>query len=527
MPLATSPVSTLDSGNSRGDTVITVSFIGAGSTANANGINDGRTSEGWSSYDKQQFMAALATISNYVNLTFVETTSVNADFQLVQDDFSDLPNVLGYFYMHEAQDYTESTAGYFNNTNGAGWNTTGGLEAGGLAYSTIIHEVLHGLGLDHPHDGDGVLQGLEPYTGNANYPFGYYGDYGLNQEIFTIMSYNAGYDGAPAANGINNGGAASPMALDIAMLQEIYGANTTYHSGNNIYDIPDNDDAWMSIWDTGGTDTIRYTGSKDVTIDLREATLQYETGGGGFISAADGVAGGFTIANGAEIENASGGSGNDDLIGNDLNNTLSGNGGEDYLNGGAGNDTALGGTGDDRIDGGSNDDTLQGDSGSDEVTSGSGTNTIYGGSGYDDLNGGENVDTIFGGSGNDSIDGNVGDDSLFGGRGNDTINGGNGDDTIVGGMGADSLTGGAGADTFVFTAMSDSFVGNGDTITDFDAGVDKINLSVFGITSGDVTLNASGGNTTVLIDINGDNINDMEIAITGTELANTNDFIFV
>ncbi|SFR56043.1 Hemolysin-type calcium-binding repeat-containing protein [Yoonia tamlensis] len=507
MAQSTSPVSTLDSGNSRGDAVITVSFVTSGNTANA--IGGERTSEGWSNYEKQQFMAALATISNYVNLTFVETTNVNADFQLVLDDFGNSSNTLGYFYMHQTQNYTGSTAGYFNSNNNAGWNTTGGLEAGGLAYSTIIHEALHGLGLDHPHDGNGVLQGLEGHTGDPSYPFGFYGDYGLNQEVYTIMSYNAGYNGAPAANGINNGGAASPMALDIAMLQEIYGANTTYNSGNNYYDIPDNDDAWVSIWDTGGTDTIRYSGSKDVTIDLREATLQYEAGGGGFISAADGVAGGYTIANGAVIENATGGSGDDTLIGNDVNNTLTGNGGTDTIDGGAGNDT------------------LYGNSGGDIVSSGEGANTIYGGSGFDNLDGGDGVDTIFGGSGNDSIYGHDGNDNLYGGRGNDIINGGADDDTIIGGMGADTLTGGAGADTFVFNAMSDSFAATRDEITDFTAGVDEIDLSAFGITSAEVTLDASGGNTTVHIDSNDDGIDDMAILITGVELANTNDFIFV
>jgi serralysin len=61
---------------------------------------------------------------------------------------------------------------------------------------------------------------------------------------------------------------------------------------------------YSSIWDGGGTDEIRYTGAANATIDLRAATLKYEVGGGGFVSYAHGIFGGFTIANGVTIENA-------------------------------------------------------------------------------------------------------------------------------------------------------------------------------------------------------------------------------
>ena len=56
----------------------------------------------------------------------------------------------------------------------------------------------------------------------------------------------------------------------------------------------------------------------------------------------------------------------------------------------------------------------------------------------------------------------------------DDFAGGDGDDTIEGGTTDDTLTGGAGADTFVFNQESGD-----DTITDFTAGTDKIDLSAF------------------------------------------------
>ncbi len=43
-------------------------------------------------------------------------------------------------------------------------------------------------------------------------------------------------------------------------------------------------------------------GAARAVIDLRAATLRYEEGGGGFVSAVNGIAGGFTIAAGVVIE---------------------------------------------------------------------------------------------------------------------------------------------------------------------------------------------------------------------------------
>ena len=60
-----------------------------------------------------------------------------------------------------------------------------------------------------------------------------------------------------------------------------------------------------------------------------------------------GIAGGFTIAKGAVIENAEGGNGADTLIGNQSGNVLKGHGGADRLQGGSGADMLWGGAGND------------------------------------------------------------------------------------------------------------------------------------------------------------------------------------
>lgn len=74
----------------------------------------------------------------------------------------------------------------------------------------------------------------------------------------------------------------------------------------------------------------------------------------------------------------------------------------------------------------------------------------------------------------DVIIGTGDNDVLMGGAGDDQLTGGAGDDILVDGAGSDSLTGGAGADRFVL-----DYDGETDTITDFEAGVDSLDLSYF------------------------------------------------
>ncbi|KRA97542.1 hypothetical protein ASD83_10470 [Devosia sp. Root685] len=72
-----------------------------------------------------------------------------------------------------------------------------------------------------------------------------------------------------------------------------------------------------------------------------------------------------------------------------------------------------------------------------------------------------------------TLNGNDGNDILIGSNGNDILTGGDGDDLLFGGLGNDTLTGGMGHDTFRFAEMGTA---NADTITDFVAGEDTIDL---------------------------------------------------
>ena len=313
---------------------------------------DGVESMGWTAYEQAQALAAFQTYSQFADLTFAITASqALADFTLVTTESDDF---LGYF---NPPGEVNEGVGVFA-INGTGWDRTGangGLEAGGYGWITLIHEFGHGLGLAHPHDEGGGSTVMPGVTG----PFGSYGIFDMNQGVYTTMSYNDGWqlhpdtdaNGFPVPDTLDYGYQATPMALDMAMIQIKYGS-VSANTGNNVYTLGTANVAgtyYQAIWDTGGTDEIVYVGTSDATIDLTAATLDYSPTGAGVLSWVDGIFGGFTIANTVVIENATGGDGDDNLIGNSAANILTGN---------DGNDTFIGREGDDEIHGDGGTDTL-------------------------------------------------------------------------------------------------------------------------------------------------------------------------
>ena len=71
-----------------------------------------------------------------------------------------------------------------------------------------------------------------------------------------------------------------------------------------------------------------------------------------------------------------------------------------------------------------------------------------------------------------SVVGGDANDILYGGEGNDALSGGAGDDILLDGQGMDALTGGAGRDLFFLSPDRQR-----DQITDFERGIDQIDLS--------------------------------------------------
>ncbi len=204
--------------------------------------------------------------------------------------------------------------------------------AGSFSFLTILHEIGHALGLTHPFD--------DPSFPAEN-----------NTMSSTIMSYSA----IPGdQNSFFDYYPTTPMPLDIKAIQHIYRANSSHHPGDNIITYNDDDTFHETIWDSGGIDTISYSGNQAAYIQLEEGQGSFIGNPVFAISNVDSTpVPNIWIAYDTVIENASGGQNNDELYGNQFNNTLSGHNGNDILIGKAGNDTLLGGGGIDiaRFDG--------------------------------------------------------------------------------------------------------------------------------------------------------------------------------
>ncbi|SFC39436.1 calcium-binding protein [Tropicimonas isoalkanivorans] len=132
------------------------------------------------------------------------------------------------------------------------------------------------------------------------------------------------------------------------------------------------------------------------------------------------------------------------------------------------------------------DDVLYGNRHGNTLAGHAGNDQIFGRRGADHLDGGAGRDRLVGGKGNDVLLGGKDKDVLLGGQGDDVLKGGGGRDVLVGANGSDILTGGFGADVFKMKGH----VGD-DVITDFEVGIDTLNLQRMGVVDFDVDVTQS------------------------------------
>ena len=162
-------------------------------------------------------------------------------------------------------------------------------------------------------------------------------------------------------------------------------------------------------------------------------------------------------------------------LGDDL---IDGKAGDDRLGGDIGIDQVFGGDGNDYVFGNLGNDYVYGEAGADNVRGDQGDDRVSGGAGDDTLFGDDDNDTMYGDADWDYMYGGTGNDVMFGGTGTDNMMGGDDSDTLEGGADADGLTGGAGNDKFILRTRADSPAATPDLITDFQRGLDKIDVSL-------------------------------------------------
>jgi len=411
-------------------------------------------------------LLALASWSDVANITFTRVSDAdgysNTATMLFGNYSAGSEGAAAFAYLPNNRSITSNSGDVWINASFS-YNVTPVFL--GYGFHVLTHEIGHAIGLSHPAAYNaGPGQSLN-YANNA----GYFED----SRQYTVMSYfseaNTGASFGPGRF------SSAPLMDDIAAAQRLYGANMTTRTGNTTYGFNSNaGQIWFNatsaasvlifaVWDAGGTDTFDFSGYANAQIiDLRQ----------GSFSNVGAQIGNVSIAIGAVIENAIGGSGADTLFGNAGDNVLTGGAGNDRIDGGLGSDTVVFSanrsaytitwtgqtatvTGPDGTDTISNVEFLRfadqtiaaaftgGLNVAGDITSNTMTGTAFG-------------DALYGLGGNDILSGLAGNDLLDGGAGNDTLNGGDGDDFLIGGLGSDSLSGGAGFDTADYSGASGS-----------------------------------------------------------------------
>ncbi len=375
----------------------------------------------------------LAMISQVCGLTFTDANpnGLTNTAAILFGNYYDPNDGAGAFaYSPGSTDPTNQDGDVWLNTDSI---STTAVTLGSYDYATIIHEIGHALGLSHPGVYNAAPDVTITYAANAQFF--------EDSEQYTIMSYfNADDTGA-----IVPGHPVTLMLSDIEVLQNIYGANMATRTGNTVYgfnsnaggvyNFATNGNSALCIWDGGGTDTVDFSGfAQDQQISLVS----------GAFSNVGGMTASFSIAMRANIENAVGGSGSDDITGNALANRLSGGNGIDRLNGGLGADVLEGGAGADVLNGGDDIDAADyRQSTGTSVNVSLLTGIATGGHAQGDTF--VSIEDLYGSlTQRDILIGNDGVNAIYGNGGDDSLRGEGGDDYLVGGLGADAINAGAG-----------------------------------------------------------------------------------
>lgn len=321
-------VKAIDSGYHWSATTITFGFPTVAPSFLAR--QEGKGFVPFNAVQKEAALLALALWDDVAAIRLVQA----ADWRSADITFSNTTTSIGYAHAYFPGGWAGAGSVWLN----AREKLLTAPEVGRDGFLTILHEIGHALGLDHPGNYDG---GRPTYEKNARYA--------QDTVMYTVMSYfEARHTGADwRGDGPRKTDAQTPMVHDILTLQAIYGADTSTRKGDTVYGFKSTADRWVfdfkqnaspvvTIWDAGGIDTLNLSGyAQDQRISLVP----------GSYSDVGGMKKNLAIAFDTWIERAVGGSGNDTITGNDRANMLRGGDGDDVLIGGKGRDVLIGGDG--------------------------------------------------------------------------------------------------------------------------------------------------------------------------------------
>lgn len=369
-------------------------------------------------------------------------------------------------------------------------------------------DVLYGQG------GDDVLIGGTTAFGSTNQLWGGMGSdtasyVGTTGAVYVDLAAQAGYVAGVLTDQMNsvenaNGGSGNDVLVGDATANVLNGA-----AGADALYGQDGDDtliggttaagATNQLWGGSGSDTASYVGMS--------GTVHADMG------AQAGYVDGVLVDQMNSIENLTGGSGNNFLIGDAAANVLTGGASTDYLYGQDGDDTLIGGA---ASPGDAN--QLWGGAGSDTASYAGTTGSVHA-----DLTaqaghvGGVLVDLM------NSIE------NLIGGSNTDTLLGDAGANRLSGGGGGDALWGRGGADVFVYQDYADSNLATGyDVIGDFVSGISKLDLTALGIDASQIVIQSDAGSTSLYVEVAPgafDPATDLAISFAGANVIGLGDIL--
>ena len=233
---------------------LTYSFPSAPVAYFQNGYSEANGA-GWfplTAVERGVIVAALNLWSSYANIRFAQTV-----------DTQTTVGELRFAYTNTVGNTEAGHAYYPGGTPKAGdvWFSPSvfnldraAMPRGGYDWNTVLHEIGHAIGLEHPFEGQTQL----PRS--------------LDNYLYSIMSYTA----SPWSVFKDNYASfypTTPMYYDLLALQQMYGKNLTANGGNSVYTFVDGARYWQAINDASGFDTITYTGVESSSIDLRAGTF--------------------------------------------------------------------------------------------------------------------------------------------------------------------------------------------------------------------------------------------------------------
>jgi len=369
-------------------------------------------------------------------------------------------------------------------------------------------DVLYGQG------GDDVLIGGTTAFGSTNQLWGGMGSdtasyVGTTGAVYVDLAAQAGYVAGVLTDQMNsvenaNGGSGNDVLVGDATANVLNGA-----AGADALYGQDGDDiliggttaagATNQLWGGSGSDTASYVGTS--------GTVHADMG------AQAGYVDGVLVDQMNSIENLTGGSGSNFLIGDAAANVLTGGASTDYLYGQDGNDILIGGA------------AAPGDA-----------NQLWGGTGSDTASYAGTTGAVYADLGTQSghVDGVLTDlmnsiDNLTGGSNADTLLGDTGANRLEGGAGGDALWGRGGADVFVYRDYDDSNLVTGyDVIGDFVSGISKLDLTALGIDARHIVIQSDSGSTNLYAEATPgafDPATDLAISFAGANVIGLGDIL--